>query len=462
MKVLIRQGEVVTATDRYVADIYIEDGKIQAIGSNLKALYSVDQEIDAGGLYVFPGGIDAHTHMDMPFMGTRSNDDFETGTLAGLVGGTTSIIDFAIQTQGETMHDAFNQWMERAAGKAVGDYSFHMAVTDFNEKTLPEVAQLVEKGVTSFKTFTAYKGALMLDDRMLFGLMKEVNRLGGMVTVHAENGDMIDNLVQQAVKDGNVDPRYHYLTRPPVAEAEAGSRVMDLSHESGCPLYIVHTTCEEAMERVKRNYLRSQRVYVETCTQYLLLDDSLYEKEGFEGSKWVMSPPLRKKKDQDILWHDLAAGHIHTVATDHCPFNFNGQKDMGKECFTKIPNGMPGIQHRVELLFSEGVVKNRLSLNRFVDVMSATPAKIFGLFPRKGTIAVGTDADIVLFDPKAQHEISAKTHKHRVDYSAFEGWPVTGKVNTVLKDGRVVYSQGKVDVEQGQGQFMKRKPFAHL
>lgn len=462
MKTLIRNGEIITATDRYSADIYIENGKIQVIGKELHKFYTADKTIDAGGLYVFPGGIDAHTHLDMPFMGTKSSDDFETGTVAALVGGTTSIIDFAIQTQGQTMFDAFNQWMERAKGKAVGDFAFHMAVTDFNEKTLPEVSQLIAKGVTSFKTFTAYKGALMLDDRMLFGLMNEVKKRGGIVTVHAENGDMIDDLVKTALAQGKTAPRYHYLTRPAIAEAEAGSRVMDLAQQSDCPLYIVHTTCNDAMERVKRNYLRHQRVYVETCTQYLLLDDLLYEKEGFEGAKWVMSPPLRKKKDQDALWKDLAAGHVHTVATDHCPFNFNGQKDKGKEAFTKIPNGAPGIQHRLELLYTYGVLEKRISLNRFVEIMSTAPAKIFGLFPRKGTIAVGSDADIVLFDPRAESVISAKTHRHRVDYSAYEGWKVQGQAVTVIKDGRVVYENGKLDVERGQGQYLARKPFQHL
>lgn len=462
MKILIRQGQVLTSADHYRGDIYIDNGVICAIGADLSKHYAADQVIDAGGLLVFPGSIDAHTHMQLPFMGTTASDDFETGTLAGLAGGTTAIIDFAIQTQGQRLSDAYNQWMEWALGKAVSDFAFHMAVTDFNERTRPEVAELIAKGVTSFKTFTAYKGALMLDDRMLFGLMKEVKRHGGLVTVHAENGDMIDDLVNQAIKEGNSTPRYHALTRPAVAEAEAGSRVMDLSLESQCPLYIVHTTCEEAMRRVKINYLRHQRVYVETCTQYLLLDDSLYERPGFEGAKWVMSPPLRKKQDQAALWHDLAAGHIHTVATDHCPFNYETQKSMGKAAFNKIPNGMPGIEHRVALMFSEGVLKNRLSLNRFVDVLCTAPAKIFGLFPRKGTIAVGSDADIVLFDPTVKHTISAKTHHQRVDYSAFEGWEVTGQVMTVLKDGCVVYDRGKFSVERGQGKFLARRPFQHI
>lgn len=461
MNTLIRHGRIVTATSDFIGDVYIEGGKIRAVGESLQNLFSVDREIDADGLIVLPGGIDAHTHMDMPFMGTKSCDDFETGTAAGIAGGTTTIIDFAIQTQGHTMMEAYNQWMERAQGKAVGDFAFHVAVTDFNDKTLPEIAQLMDKGVTSFKTFTAYKGALMLDDRMLFGLMNEVKKRGGIVTVHAENGDLIDNLVQAAVKRGDLSPRWHYLTRPDIAEAEAGSRVMDLAHQSECPLYIVHTTCRAAMERIKRNYLRDQRIYVETCSQYLLLDDSVYEKPGFEGAKWVMSPPLRKKDDQNALWAALAAGHVHTVATDHCPFNFATQKQTGKDAFNKIPNGAPGIENRMELLYSEGVVKNRITLNRYVDITATAPARIFGL-SGKGTIAPGYDADIALLDPNAERTLSAKTQFQKVDYNAYEGWNIKGKIVMTLKGGRVAFENGKLDVERGQGNYLARKAFTHI
>lgn len=461
MKILIRHGRIVTAAEDFIGDVYVEGGKIRAVGECLKGVFSTDREIDADGLLVLPGGIDAHTHMDMPFMGTKSCDDFETGTAAGIAGGTTTIIDFAIQTQGHKLTEAFDDWMERAKGKAVGDFAFHVAVTDFNEKTKPEIVELIAKGVTSFKTFTAYKGALMLDDRMLFGLMQEVKRHGGIVTVHAENGDLIDDLVQAAVKRGDLSPRWHYLTRPDIAEAEAGSRVMDLAKQSDCPLYIVHTTCRAALERVKRNYLRDQRVYVETCSQYLLLDDSVYERPGFEGAKWVMSPPLRKKDDQEALWASLAAGHVHTVATDHCPFNFDTQKQAGKDAFNKIPNGAPGIENRMELLFSEGVSKNRISLNRYVEVTSTAPARIFGI-PHKGSIAPGFDADITLLDPHAERILSAKTQFQKVDYNAYEGWNVKGKVVMTLKGGRVAFENGKLDVERGQGRYLKRKSFAHL
>jgi dihydropyrimidinase len=461
MKILIRHGRVVTATEDFTGDVYIEGGKIRAVGNDLKGLFPVEREIDADGLLVLPGGIDAHTHMDMPFMGTKSCDDFETGTAAGIAGGTTSIVDFAIQTQGHTLTEAFNDWMERAKGKAVGDFAFHVAVTDFNETTKPEIAELVAKGVTSFKTFTAYKGALMLDDRMLFGLMQEVKRQGALVTVHAENGDLIDDLVQAAVKRGDLSPRWHPLTRPDIAEAEAGNRVMDLAKQSDCPLYIVHTTCRAALERVKRNYLRDQRVYVETCSQYLLLDDSVYEKPGFEGAKWVMSPPLRKKDDQEALWASLSAGHVHTVATDHCPFNFNTQKQAGKDAFNKIPNGAPGIENRMELLYSEGVAKGRITLQRYVEVTATTPARIFGI-PNKGSIAPGFDADIALLDPNAERVLSAKTQFQKVDYNAYEGWNVKGKVVMTLKGGRVAFENGKLDVERGQGRYLKRKAFAHL
>lgn len=461
MKILIRHGRVVTAAEDFVGDVYIEGGKIRAVGENLKGVFPVDREIDADGLLVLPGGIDAHTHMDMPFMGTSSCDDFETGTAAGIAGGTTSIIDFAIQTQGGTLSDAYNSWMERARGKAVGDFAFHMIVTDFNEKVRPEVRAMMDKGITSFKTFTAYKGALMLDDRMLFGLMQEVKKQGGLVTLHAENGDLIDDLVQAAVKRGDLSPRWHYLTRPDIAEAEAGSRVMDLAEQSECPLYIVHTTCRSALERVKRNYLRDQRVYVETCSQYLLLDDSVYEKPGFEGAKWVMSPPLRKKDDQEALWASLAAGHVHTVATDHCPFNFDTQKHAGKDAFNKIPNGAPGIENRMELLYSEGVAKGRITLNRYVEVTATAPARIFGI-PNKGSIAPGYDADIVLLDPRAERVLSAKTQYQKVDYNSYEGWKVKGCVVMTLKDGRVAFENGKLDVARGQGRYLPRKPFTHL
>ena len=455
-RILIKNGRVYTAHDDYDADIYVAHGKIVAIGQNLD--YSADETIDAKECYVLPGGIDAHTHMELPFMGTQSADDFETGTLAGLHGGTTSIIDFAIQTQGSSLQDCLNTWHEKA-NKAVGDYAFHCAVTDFNPSTKKEIAGIIEGGITSFKTFMAYKGILMIDDKMMIGLMKEVKKCGGLVTVHAENGDMIDSLVEQFKRDGTLSPKYHALAHPSLAEAEAANRFMDLAYQTGSGVYLVHTSAKKTMNEIRKKFLRDQRIFVETCTQYLLLDDSVYDQADFEGAKYVMSPPIRKREDQEVLWHGLQCGHVHTVATDHCPFNFCGQKDMGKNDFSRIPNGAAGIGHRLELIYSEGVRKGRLTMNRFVEVMCTNPANIFGLHT-KGSLGIGKDADIVIFDPNQRHTISAETHHHNVDHSIYEGWKLTGKVRTVLANGRVVVREGKTDqVTKGQGEFIRRRPF---
>ncbi|MBT3586048.1 MAG: dihydropyrimidinase [Halobacteriovoraceae bacterium] len=457
-KILIKNGHIWSACDDFVGDILVVDDKIAAIGKNLSENYSADEVIDADGLYVFPGGIDAHTHMELGFMGTQSADDFETGTLAGFHGGTTSIIDFAIQTQGDSLAACLNTWHEKAA-KAVGDYAFHCAVTDYNEKTAKEIPELIKNGITSFKTFMAYKGALMIDDRMMMGLLKTVRQHGGLVSVHAENGDIVDAMVEEYKKAGTLSPKYHALAHPPEAEAEAAGRIMDLAHYNDAPIYLVHTSCKEALAKVQQNFLREQRILVETCSQYLLLDDSCYEEPDFQGAKYVMSPPIRKKKDQKALWHALQCGHIDTIATDHCPFNLCGQKDMGKDDFSRIPNGAAGVGHRLELIFSEGVKKERITMNRFVEVMSTNPANIFGM-DKKGSLAIGKDADIVLLDPNEKHTISAKTHHHNVDSSIYEGWELTGRVKTVLSRGRVVVRDNKADqIKKGSGLFQKRKAF---
>lgn len=455
--ILIRNGHIWSAHDDFIADIFSAEGKIKAIGCDLKDRYPADEILDADGLYVFPGGVDPHTHLELPFMGTFSADDFETGTLAGLYGGTTTIIDLALQTRGDSLANCVAHWREKAA-KSVGDYAFHCGVADFNPDVKKEIPEIVEKGITSFKAFMAYKGVLMIDDRMMLGLMEEVKKHGGIITVHAENGDMVDSLVEKCKREGNLSPKYHAAAHTAHAEGEAAGRVMDLALHTGARVYLVHTSCREALKRARENFQRHQRVFVETCTQYLLLDDSVYEKPGFEGAKYVMSPPIRKKDDQEALWSGLQAGHIQTVGTDHCPFNFKGQKDMGKDDFSKIPNGAAGIENRLELIFSEGVLKNRITMNRFVEVMCTNPAAIFGL-ETKGSLAVGKDADIVIFDPNETHTISSKTHHHNVDTSIFEGWQVKGKVKTVLANGRVAIRDGKADeVEKGQGRFLKRKP----
>ena len=459
MSILIKNGNIITAADNYVADIFIEGETISQIGKNLSI--KADEIIDATGLIIFPGAIDPHVHLEMPFMGTFSSDNYETGTRAALYGGTTTVIDFILQKQGNSLYDAYWEWSGRANNNAVGDYSFHMAVTDFNENTCKEIVDLVEKeGITSFKIFMAYKGALMIDDKQMVGLMNEVKKRGGMVTVHATNGDMIDFLIAKHRSEGKLEPLYHYLSQPEVTEAEASERFAGIAGYTGCPGYIVHMTCEGALNAVRSNNAKNQKVFAETCIQYLLLDASLYEK-NFDGAKWVMSPPLREKKDQAALWAAINQGLVQVVATDHCPFTWE-KKLLGKDDFSKIPNGHPAIEHRVELLYSEGVRKGRITMNKFVEVLSTNPAKIFGMHPRKGCIAPGSDADIVLFDPNQQHTISVKSHHMNTDYSAYEGWELTGKVKKVLLRGKVAIDNNECLLKKGYGQFIKRNKVSQI
>ncbi|MCB0501992.1 MAG: dihydropyrimidinase [Bacteroidetes bacterium] len=453
MSILIKNGRVITAESDYLADIFVEGEKIVAIGKNLP--HAADRVIDAADKLVFPGGIDPHVHLDMPFMGTFSSDDYTTGTRAALHGGTTMVIDFILQTQGDTLHNALKTWQEKSKDKAVGDYSYHMAVTDFNDEVAKEVVQMIEEeGITSFKTFMAYKGALMIDDGQMVELMKVVKANGGLVTVHATNGDMIDALIARHRAEGKLSPLYHYLSQPEVTEAEASGRFADMLHYTGCPGYIVHMTCEGALNAIRLATRRNQKVFVETCSQYLVLDASLYEKD-FDGAKWVMSPPLREKKDQTALWSGINQGLVQVVGTDHCPFKWE-QKLMGKDDFSKIPNGHPAIEHRMELMFTEGVRSGKISLNKFVEVTSTNAAKIFGMYPRKGTISIGADADLVIFDPQKEHTISVDTHHMNVDYSGYEGWKLTGKTETVVLRGKVAIEEEKCRLEPGYGQFIKR------
>lgn len=452
MSVFIKNGRIITADSDFTGDIFIEGETIRTIGKDLDV--KADTVIDAAGKLVLPGGIDPHVHLDMPFMGTYSSDNYETGTRAALYGGTTMVIDFVLQTQGKSLHNALDEWKGRSDNNCVGDYSFHMAVTDFNENTKNEIQQFIEvEGITSFKTFMAYKGALMIDDRQMIGLMQEVKKHGGLINVHATNGDMIDYLIAKHKSEGKLSPLYHYLSQPEITEAEASGRFADMASYTGCPGYIVHLTCEGALNAVRNATRRNQKVFVETCIQYLTIDASLYERE--DGAKWVMSPPLREKKDQATLWAGINQGLVQVVATDHCPFMWE-QKLMGKDDFSKIPNGHPAIENRMELLFSEGVSKGKITLNKFVEVASTNAAKIFGMFPRKGTIAIGSDADIVIIDPNEKHTLSAATHHMNVDYSGYEGWEVTGKVKTVLLRGKVVIDENECKVSKGYGKFIKR------
>jgi dihydropyrimidinase len=452
---IIVNGRVATATDTYASDVAISQGKISAIGQGLPR-DNATKIIDAGGKYVLPGGIDVHTHLDMPFGGTTSADDFETGTRAAAFGGTTTLIDFAIQYKGQSLRTAFDVWMQKAAGRAVCDYAFHCIITDLKDAELNEMNALVREGVTSFKLFMAYPGVFMLDDASIFKALRATSKNGGLVCMHAENGGAIDVIVQQALAEGKKAPKYHALTRPTTAEAEAVSRAIALAEMAGAPLYIVHLSCNEALEKVREARDRGLPVYAETCPQYLYLSLENFDAPGFEGAKYVFTPPLREKWHQEKLWNGLKTDHLQVVSTDHCPFCFKEQKELGLDDFTKIPNGGPGVEHRMSLIYSGGVAAGRFSVNRFVELVSTTPAKLFGLYPRKGTIAIGSDADIVIFDPDRKHTISVKTHHMRVDYSMFEGIQVTGMADVVLSRGKVVVDGDKFTGRAGAGEFLKR------
>lgn len=458
---LIRNGTIVTATDTYAGDVGIHNGKITATGAGLPA-ENAGRVIEARGRYVMPGGIDVHTHLDMPFGGTTSSDDFETGTVAAAFGGTTTLIDFAIQYKGQTLRHAFDTWMKKADGKATIDYAFHCIITDISGAQLQEMKALVGEGVPTFKLFMAYPGVFMLDDASIFKAMGSAADSGGMICMHAENGGAIDVIVQRALAEGKRAPKYHALTRPTTAEAEATSRAIALAEMAGAPVYIVHLSCNEALEKVREARDRGLRAYAETCPQYLYLSLDDMNGPGFDGAKYVFTPPLREKWHQEKLWQGLAKDDLQVVSTDHCPFCFKEQKEMGKDDFTKIPNGGPGIEHRLSLVFNGGVHGKRFSLNRFVQLVSTAPAKLFGLYPRKGTVAAGSDADLVIFDPDEEQTISAKTHHMRVDYSMFEGTRVKGVPKVVLSRGRVVVENGKFMGKPGSGEFLRRQNPARI
>lgn len=461
MKKLIRHGIIVTATDTYQADILIENGKISTIGQDLSL--EGGEVTNAQGCYVFPGGIDPHTHLEMPFGGTVTRDDFETGTIAAAFGGTTTVIDFCLTNKGEPLKNAIDTWHAKSKDKAVIDYGFHLMIGEMNEEVLGELpAVMDEEGITSFKIFMAYKNVFQADDGTLFRTLVTAKELGGLVMVHAENGDVIDYLVQKALAEGNTDPIYHALTRPPEAEGEATGRAAQLTGLANSQLYVVHVSCAEAVQKIAEARSKGFDVWGETCPQYLVLDQSYLEKPDFEGAKYVWSPPLREKWNQEVLWNALKNGQLQTLGSDQCSFDFKGQKDLGLGDFTKIPNGGPMIEDRISILFSEGVKKDRITLNQFVDIMSTRSAKLFGLFPQKGTIAVGSDADIVIFDPARERTISAETHHMAVDYNAFEGLKVTGEPVSVLSRGEFVIRDKQFVGEPGRGQYIKRLKYSQF
>ncbi|KRE83082.1 phenylhydantoinase [Paenibacillus sp. Soil766] len=455
MAKLIKNGAIVTATDHYLGDVLIEDGIITGIGLNLSREGA--EIVDATGKYVFPGGIDPHTHLDMPFGGTVTADDFETGTIAAAFGGTTTVIDFCLTNKGKPLHQSVQTWHQKAEGKAVIDYSFHLMIAEINDKVLAELPSMIhDEGITSLKVFMAYKNVFQADDGTLYRTLLEAKKHGALVMVHAENGDVIEYLIKEALEAGQTDPIYHALTRPSLIEGEATGRAAKLTALANSQLYVVHVTCEEAVQQITDARNRGVDIWGETCPQYLMLDQTYLEKPDFEGAKYVWSPPLRPKFHQDVLWNALKTGQLQTLGSDQCSFNFNGQKDLGLGDFSKIPNGGPCIEDRFSILFSEGVGKGRITLNQFVDIVSTRSAKLFGLFPKKGTIAVGGDADIVIFDPNVKRTISAETHHMNVDYNPFEGIEITGEPVTVLSRGAYVIRDKQFVGEAGNGQFIKR------
>ncbi|TXC90502.1 dihydropyrimidinase [Metabacillus litoralis] len=458
MKKLIINGKIVTATDYYKADILIENEKIAAIGKKLNT--DVDEVIDAKGAYLLPGGIDPHTHLDMPFGGTVTKDDFETGTIGAAFGGTTTVIDFCLTNKGEPLKNAIKAWHDKSVDKAVIDYSFHLMIGEINDEVLSELPSIIDnEGISSFKVFMAYKNVFQADDGTLYRTLETAKKLGALVMVHAENGDVIDYLTKKALAEGKTEPIYHALTRPPEIEGEATGRAAKLTELTNSQLYVVHVSCQDALEKIAEARSKGIDVWGETCPQYLVLDKTYLEKPNFEGAKYVWSPPLRDKHHQDVLWKALKSGELQTIGSDQCSFDFDGQKSLGKSDFTKIPNGGPMIEDRMSILFSEGVKKGRITLNQFVDITSTRAAKLFGLFPKKGTIAVGSDADIVIFDQNVERTISAKTHHLAVDYNAFEGMKVTGEPISVLSKGEFVVKNKAFVGKAGKGKFLKRAKY---
>ena len=454
--VLIQNGTIVNADSTVNADLLIEGTIIKEIRAGIPAS-SADKVVDARGLLLLPGGIDAHTHLDMPFGGSQSADDFLTGTRAAAIGGTTTIVDFAIQARGTKMRDALDTWWKKAEGKACIDYGLHMIVTDLGDAGLEDMDDLVREGVTSFKMFMAYPNALMVDDTTIFKALRQTAKNGALICMHAENGSVIDVIVQQALAEGKTAPIYHHLTRPTKAEAEAVHRAIAMAEIAGVPVYIVHLSSEDALNQVREARDRGLPAFAETCPQYLLLSLEDVADKGWEGAKYVFTPPLRERRNQPKLWEGLRSDHLQVVSTDHCPFCFADQKALGKDDFTKIPNGGPGIENRLQLLHHHGVGKGNFSLNRFVELVSTAPARIFGMYPKKGVLAVGSDADLVLWDPNEEHTISAATHHMRVDYSMFEGFHVRGNARDVYSRGELIVSGGNFIGKPGRGNYLRRE-----
>ncbi|RII09276.1 D-hydantoinase [Streptomyces sp. YIM 130001] len=454
-RTLIRGGLVVTAADETHADVLVEDGRIAALAAHGSQDWSADRVIDASHKYVIPGGVDAHTHMQMPFGGTYASDTFETGTRAAAWGGTTTIVDFAIQTKGRALREGLDAWHAKADGQCAIDYGFHMILSDVNDGSLKEMDLLVEEGISSFKLFTAYPGVFYSDDGQILRAMQQASGNGGLIMTHAENGIAIDVLVQQALARGESDPRYHGEVRKALLEAEATHRVIKLAQVAGAPVYVVHVSAREAVAELARARDEGLPVFGETCPQYLFLSTDNLAEPDFEGAKYVCSTPLRPKEHQEILWRGLRTNDLQVVSTDHCPFCFVDQKELGRGDFSKIPNGMPGVENRMDLLH-QGVVDGHITRRRWIEIACASPARMFGLYGQKGTIAPGADADIVIYDPNAEQTLSAETHHMNVDYSPYEGKRITGRVETVLSRGELVIEQRQFTGRAGHGAYVPR------
>ena len=457
MATLIQNGTIVNADGSVKADLLIDGATIKEIRAGIEPA-AAETVVDASGLLLLPGGVDAHTHLDMPFGGSNSADDFLTGTRAAAIGGTTTIVDFAIQARGTKMRTALDTWWKKAEGKACIDYGLHMIVTDLPDAGLEDMDDLVREGVASFKLFMAYPNVLMVDDATIFKALRQTAKNGALICMHAENGSVIDVIVQQALAEGKTAPIYHALTRPTRAEAEAVHRAIAMAEMAGVPVYIVHLSSEDALNQVREARDRGLPAFAETCPQYLLLsiEDNM-DGKGWEGAKYVLTPPLREKSNQPKLWEGLRKDNLQVVSTDHCPFCFEDQKALGKEDFTKIPNGGPGIENRLQLLHHHGVGQGNFSINRFVELVSTAPARIFGMYPKKGALKVGSDADIVLWDPNEDLTISAKTHHMRVDYSMFEGFRVRGNARDVYSRGELIVRKGEFIGRPGRGSYLRRE-----
>lgn len=455
-KKLIKNGCLVTPSDMYYADILIEDEKIKAVGQDLDVQEA--EIINADGLYVLPGAVDEHTHMSMPNGGTLSMP-WETETVAAAVGGTTTIVDFAIQEKGTTLGETIQKWKARAKGNTAIDYSLHIAITDLTDEIIKEIPSAVEQGVATFKLFMAYKEDKMVDDSTLFQVLKKAKEVGGLVMVHAENGDVISLLQDQLIEEGNTHPLFHAVSRPIEIEAEATRRAIALAKVADAPIFIVHVSGDESAEEIRRARSKGQPVYGETCPHYLFLDESYYDLPSFEGAKYVCSPPLREKFQQDKLWDAISDGTLQAIGTDHCSFNYKEQKHLGFNDFRKIPNGGNGIENWIQMLYSYGVRTGKISLNKLVELTSTNPAKFMGLFPKKGSISVGSDADIVLFDPKIEQQITAEKQKQGSDYNFYEGFEIKGSPRHVLLRGELIVENGNYVGNHSQGEFVKAEPY---